>query len=82
MTIVTVWEHTDTKAIKLFQLGDSPEDGSPDEQIAFLGTLSFCAGYVCVCPEFTGTVPDVDPTLWQWNGTDIVAKSSAESNSA
>ena len=55
------------------QLSDDPADGTPDEQIAHLGTLPFLDGYSCVDQNFTGSVPDADASLWRWSDGAIVA---------
>lgn len=64
MPIVTVWSSPD--AVKLHQLSDAPEDGTPEDQIAHLATLAPFAGFECVSSNFTGSVPDTDPSLWRW----------------
>jgi len=70
---LTIWSHPDTHAIRLHQLSDDPEDGTPEEQIAHIGTLEFYAGYECVSPDYTGSVPDSDPAVWRWDGSKVIA---------
>lgn len=57
------------------QLSENPEDGTNEEQISYLSTLSVFEGYTCVSENYTGIVPaDIDVNLWTWNGTEIGVK--------
>lgn len=73
MSIVTVWRNANTGAVLLHQLSDDPDDGTPDEQIAYLSGLQFLADHTCVSKDYTGTVPDTDASLWRWNGESVTA---------
>ena len=55
MPIVTAWSNG--SSMKLAQLSDDPQDGSPSEQIAFMATLDAYAGYQCIDENYTGSVP-------------------------
>lgn len=72
MSIVTVWTNPSNE-VKLQQLSDDPADGSAQDQIDHLGALPFLDGWSCVDPDFTGSVPDADPSLWRWSDGQIVA---------
>lgn len=72
MTVVTVWTNKNHE-IRLAQLSDEPEDGTAAEQIAYMATISAYEGYSCVDSDFTGTVPDTDPSLWRWSDGQVVA---------
>jgi hypothetical protein len=72
MPIVTAWSNADHHVL-LAQLSDDPEDGTAQEQIAHLATLGFLSGYSCVDPNYTGTAPETDASLWRWSDGSIVA---------
>lgn len=72
MTVVTVWSNPAGEVL-LAQLSDDEADGTPEEQIAYMGTLDAYAGFACVDPDFVGTVPDADPGLWRWSNGEIIA---------
>lgn len=73
MTIVTVWNNLGTGMIRLAQLSDDEADGTPEEQIAYMGTLDAYADYICVDANFVGSVPDADADYWRWDNGAIVA---------
>lgn len=70
--MVTVWKNA-ANEIKLHQLSDDPEDGTPEEQIAHIATLAFYEGYECIAEDYAGGVPDSDPAVWRWDGSKIIA---------
>ena len=72
MSIVTVWTDPASNVV-LHQLSDDPADGTSQEQIAHLATLSFLDGWSCVDPDFTGSVPAADASEWRWSDGQIVA---------
>ena len=72
MSIVTVWTNP-ANEVKLQQLSDDAADGTAQEQIAHLATLTFLNGYSCAAPDFTGTVPETDASLWRWSDGKIVS---------
>jgi hypothetical protein len=72
MSILTVWTNS-SAAVQRCQLSDDPADGTAQEQIAHLATLSFLAGWSCVDPDFTGSVPDGDAAQWRWSDGQIVS---------
>jgi hypothetical protein len=71
MSIVTVWTNP-SFAVQLVQLSDDPADGTAQEQIAHLSTLSYLDGWSCVDPDFTGSVPAGDASQWRWSDGQIV----------
>lgn len=71
MSIVTVWTNL-AHAVQLVQLSDDPADGTAQEQIAHLATLHFLDGFLCVSEDYQGPAPETDPSLWRWNGSEIV----------
>jgi len=71
MSIITVWASADS--VRLHQLSDDPEDGTAQEQIAHLATLSFLEGFTCVSTDYQGAVPDANASLWRWDGSAITA---------
>lgn len=72
MSIVTVWTNP-VNAVHLVQLSEDPADGTAQEQIVHLATLSFLDGWSCVDQNFTGSVPDGDASQWRWSDGQIVA---------
>lgn len=72
MSIVTVWTNP-ASAVKLCQLSDDPADGTAQEQIAHLATLSFLNGWSCVDQNYTGPAPETDAFLWRWSDGQIVS---------
>lgn len=70
---LTIWNNAQTGEVSLHQLSDMPSDGTAVEQIAHLATLSAYAGFSCVSDDYAGPVPDADPALWRWDGTQIIA---------
>ena len=69
--MITVWDNQN--GVRLHQLSDDPADGTPEEQIAHLSTLSVFNGYACVSSDYQGSVPDADASLWRWDGQGIIA---------
>lgn len=55
MPIITKWSNG--SSIKLAQLSDDPQDGSPSEQIAIMSKLDAYSGYKCIDENFTGQTP-------------------------
>lgn len=43
------------------------------EQIDYLEMLEPFEGYTCVSTDYTGSAPEVDPSLWRWDGNKIIA---------
>jgi len=72
MSIVTVWTNS-SAAVQLCQLSDDPADGTAQEQIAQLTTLSLLYGYSCVDQNFTGSVPAGNAAQWRWSDGQIVS---------
>lgn len=72
MSTITVWVSPSFK-VRLQQLSDDPQDGSPQEQIAHLATLSYLEGWSCVDQNFTGSVPAGDASQWRWSDGQIVS---------
>lgn len=72
MSIVTVWTNA-AHAVRLHQLSDEAEDGTAQEQIAYISGLPAFEGWSCVDPDFTGSVPDADASEWRWSDGQIVA---------
>lgn len=72
MSIVTVWTNP-KHCVQLAQLSDDPADGTAQEQIAHLATLSFLDGFTCVSENYTGTAPETDSSLWRWDGSTITS---------
>lgn len=70
MTALTVWKN-DAGEVRLNQLSDDPADGTAQEQIGHLATLSFMEGFQCVSADYTGPVPEAD--AWRWDGKKITA---------
>lgn len=68
---ITVWQNGES--IRLHQLSTDPSDGTPQEQIAGLAALPLFAGFNCVSADFTGSVPETDPSLWRWQNGAIIA---------
>lgn len=73
MSILTVWTNLASE-VKLQQLSDDPADGTAQEQITYLATLSFLDGFTCVSENYTGTAPETDPSLWRWDGSAITSQ--------
>ena len=71
MSILTVWTNS-SAAVQLVQLSDDPADGTAEDQITYLATLSYLDGYSCVDPDFTGSVPECDDAQWRWSDGQIV----------
>jgi hypothetical protein len=79
MSILTVWTNSD-HSVKLAQLSDDPSDGTASDQLAHLATLDAYAGYSCVDPDFTGSVPAGDVSQWRWSDGQIVSTSAVPSS--
>lgn len=69
---ITIWTNAN-QHVKLHQLSDDPADGTAEEQIAYLATLSLYEGYTCVNQDYTGNVPNDDVSSWRWADGNIVA---------
>lgn len=72
MSIVTIWTNS-AQTVHLCQLSDDPADGTAQEQITYIATLSFLDGFTCVSKNYTGTAPKTDPSLWRWDGSAITS---------
>lgn len=72
MSILTVWTNS-SATVQLCQLSADPQDGTAQEQIAHLATLSFLDGFTCVSENYTGTAPETDSSLWRWGGSAITS---------
>ena len=70
MSTLTVW--ASANSVRLHQLSDNPEDGTPQEQISIISALEPFAGYNCVSEDYQGTVPAGNPAGWNWDGSAIV----------
>ena len=73
MTTLTVWNNPITSEVLLAQLSDDEADGTAQEQIEHLATLSPYSGFTCISEDYTGSVPDTDASLWRWDGSTITA---------
>ena len=43
-----------------------------NEQIDYHEMLEPFEGYTCVSTDYTGSAPEVDPSLWRWDGNKII----------
>lgn len=67
--MITVW--TNQNAVRLHQLSDDPQDGTPDEQVAYLSTIEMFHGWRCVSQDYQGPAPE-NSQGWRWDGSEIV----------
>lgn len=73
MSILTVWHNASADSVRLHQLSDDPADGTPQEQVSHLSTLSFFDGFICVSEDYQGAAPETDVSLWRWDGSQITS---------
>ena len=73
MTTITLWHNASNGSVRFHQLSADPEDGTVEEQVAYLATLTAFEGFSYITDNYTGIIPDVDASLWRWDGNAITA---------
>jgi len=68
--MITVWANAN--GVKVAQLSSTPEDGTPEEQIAHMATLDAYSGFTCVETDYKGTVPPYELAALRWVNNEIV----------